>query len=226
MLDKELLLLRFSPLFRSMDEAGLERVFSSIKYSKKSYKKGAIVAFAGDTCNSLLIPLRGSVRGEMIDSAGRCLKIEDIKAPTPLAIAFIFGKENQYPVNVIANEDTTMLRIPQVEILKLMMKDPCFLHVFLNLISNRVQFLTEKISFLSFHTIKEKLSHYMLRHEINFTVTFPNSHEKMAELFGITRPSFSRGLKDLQTLGAIEFSRRSVTILDKAMLISILEGGE
>lgn len=226
MIDKELLILRFSPLFRSMDEAGLEKVFSSISYKINKYKKGTIVAFAGDTCDTLMIPLRGSVRGEMIDSAGRCLKIEDIKAPFPLAIAFIFGKENKYPVNVIANEDVSILRIPQTEILKLMMKDPCFLHVFLNLISNRVQFLTEKISFLSFHTIKEKLSHYILTHEKDERLTFPNSHEKMAELFGITRPSFSRGLKELQKTGAIVFSRREVTIKNRETLVQILEDGE
>lgn len=226
MIEKELLILRFSPLFRSMDEAGLERVFSSISYKINKFKKGTIVAFAGDICDSLMIPLRGSVRGEMIDSAGRCLKIEDIKAPFPLAIAFIFGKENKYPVNVIANDDVSIVKIPQTEILKLMMKDPCFLHVFLNLISNRVQFLTEKISFLSFHTIKEKLSHYILTHEKDGELTFPNSHEKMSELFGITRPSFSRGLKELQKTGAIEFSRRQVTIIDREMLVSFLEERE
>lgn len=226
MIDKELLILRFSPLFRSMDEAGLERLFSKISYKINRYKKSTIVAFAGDTCDTLMIPLRGSVRGEMIDSAGRCLKIEDIKAPQPLAIAFIFGKENKYPVNVIANDDMIMLKIPQTEILKLMMKDPCFLHVFLNLISNRVQFLTEKISFLSFHTIKEKLSHYILSHEKENQLTFPGSHEKMAELFGITRPSFSRGLKELQDTGAISFSRRNVWVEDRQLLVQILEDRE
>ncbi len=222
---KDLLILRFCPLFRDQDEAGLEEIFSKIKYTIRKYEKGKYIALAGDTYDSLYIPLKGSVRGEMVDSAGRCLKIEDIKAPMPLAIAFIFGRENTFPVNVISNSEVSLLKIPKKDLLQLMMSDSAFLHVFLNLISNRVQFLTEKISFLSFNTIKEKLAHYLIKNEKDGEVIFTSSHEKMAELFGITRPSFSRGLKELKAMGAIDFKRRDVSIIDKSKLVAVLEAG-
>ncbi len=223
-LSKELLILRFCPLFRSFSDERLAELLSAVRYSLRSYAKGETIAFTGDRCEELLIPLKGTVRGEMVDSAGRCLAIEDMKPPTPLAVAFLFGKENLYPVNVVANMDVRLIALPQKAVLQLMMQEPCFLHVFLNLISNRTQFLTEKISFLSFQTIKEKLANYILKQADEAgTLTLPESQERMAELFAVARPSFARGLGELKEAGYIAVQRREITVLDRGALVAILE---
>ena len=53
-----------------------------------------------------MIVFNGVVKGEMVDYAGRVIKIEDIPAPGALASAFMFGSNNRFPVNVICISDT------------------------------------------------------------------------------------------------------------------------
>ena len=70
---------------------------------------------------------------------------------------------NKYPVNVIAVADSELLFIDKSDFLKILMKNDNLLINFLNMISNRSQFLSEKIKFLNFKTIKGKLANLILQ---------------------------------------------------------------
>ena len=56
----------------------------------------------------------------MVDFSGKIIKIDDIRSPRPLASAFIFGKQNKFPVNVMANEKTKFLYIPKYDFMKML----------------------------------------------------------------------------------------------------------
>jgi len=58
----------------------------------------------------------------MTDWAGHVIKIEDISAPEALAVAFMFGNRNKFPVNVMAVSDVELLFIDKPDFLKLLMK--------------------------------------------------------------------------------------------------------
>ncbi len=71
----------------------------------ENYRSGSLISQSGDPVNSLMIVINGIVKGEMVDYAGRVIKIEDIPAPGALASAFMFGNKNRFPVNVVAVSD-------------------------------------------------------------------------------------------------------------------------
>ena len=100
-----------SILFRGLSERDVEDLLKKINYQIKKYNSKNIIALSGEKCNYLMIVLKGYVKGEMIDYSGKTIKIEDIHAPKPIAIAFIFGKNNTLPVNVEAVTDTELLLI-------------------------------------------------------------------------------------------------------------------
>lgn len=219
-------LISHSPVFMGIPANILEELLSSIHYQLRKCEKDELVVQAGDDCNRLFIVLKGSVKGEMADYTGKTIKIEDIEAPRPLAAAFLFGKNNRFPVTVIANNDVELLSIERAEFLKLLQKDARLLTNYLNSISSRAQFLSQRIKFLSFKTIRQKIAHYLLdlAGDRLAVVELPLSQSQLAEFFGVTRPSLARAMGELDQEGFIEVHRRTIRILDKQKMNDLLKG--
>ena len=214
-----------SPLFNGISDEECRELFSKIHYQLRKFEKDAIVVQGGADVTHLFVVLAGSVRGEMIDYSGKTVKIEDIEAPRPLAAAFLFGKENRFPVTVTANKNASLLAIPVVEFLKLLQLNTRLLRNYLNSISTRAQFLSQKLHFLSFKTIKEKVAHFLLQEAGDRFNSFElkNTQQQLAELFGVTRPSLARVLGDMQNEGLIKMEKKTVTLLDKQGLNRLLK---
>lgn len=214
-------------LFNGVTEAELEQFMKSNLYRIKSYEKEEYALYANEPCNDLPLLISGIVRGEMSDLSGKMVKIEDIAAPAVLASAFIFGPQNKYPVDVIANEPSKIMFIPKDSLIKIFSTYPAILKNFLDDISNRAQFLTRKIRFLTFRTIREKLAHYLLEmanrnKSDNFQI--PMTQTKLADFFGVARPSLARTLSELVKENYIEIERNHVRIVDKRKLMQISGG--
>jgi CRP-like cAMP-binding protein len=220
-------LLSQCPLFRGIPEKENKNLLEQIHFQIKSYQKGDIVTDAGEQVKNLLIVLSGSVRGEMIDYSGKTVKIEDIEAPKPLAAAFLFGKENKYPVTVTANNTVKILAIPVSEFLKLLQLNSQLLKNYLHSISTRAQFLSQKLHFLSFKTIKEKVAHFLLQAtgEQYHSFELKNTQQQLADLFGVTRPSLARVFGEMQKEGLIKIEKKTVTLQNKTALNQLLQNG-
>ena len=214
-----------SILFKGLSELDIQNLLNKINYQIKKYKPKEIIALSGEECNYLMIILKGSVKGEMFDYSGKTIKIEDIYAPMPLAIAFIFGKNNKFPVTVEAVIDTELLVVHRSEFLKLLQSDVKILNNFLNAISNRSQFLSNKIRFLSFTTIKSKFAQYVLElaKDDFYIVELKQTQQQLAELFGVTRPSFARIIGEMQNEGLIKIEKKQVEILNRNALIELIK---
>lgn len=220
-------LLSKCPVFHGISEKRTEELLKHIHYQIKSFSKDDVVAIAGEQIAHLYIVLAGSVKGEMIDYSGKTIKIEDIEAPRPLATAFLFGTENKFPVTVSANNDVKILAVPISEFLKLLQMELNILKNYLDSISSRTQFLSQKLHFLSFKTIKEKVAHYLLQKagERLHSVELKNTQQQLADLFGVTRPSLARVLAEMQREKLIVIEKRTVTLLNKQKLNELLRNG-
>lgn len=214
------------PLFRGMEGHELAGLISGISCRVRHYEKGEFIAHAGEEVFFMHILIRGSVKGEMVDYTGKIIKIEDIAPPRPLAPAFLFGKQNNYPVNIIANERVELFSIPGDLFLKLMQSSEIVLRNFVNIVSTRGQFLSSKIKFLSFSTIKGKLAQYLLdltRKTGSDQISMPHSQSQLAELFGVARPSVGRAVSEMNNDKIIRTEGKEVTILDSRKLSALLK---
>jgi CRP/FNR family transcriptional regulator, dissimilatory nitrate respiration regulator len=217
-------LLSTAPLFSGLSSEKIADIISGIPHKIKNFKSGSLISQSRDPVTSLIIVITGIVKGEMVDYAGRVIKIEDIPAPGALASAFMFGTRNRFPVNVIAISDTELLIIDKPEFLKLLMRNDKILVNFLDMISNRSQFLSEKIKFLNFKTIKGKLAHYILQKagKESSIVILDMTQNDLAEFFGVARPSVARALGELEEEGLIEAKGKIIKILDKKGLSDLI----
>lgn len=214
-----------SPLFKGISAAEIAEMLKRVRHRIKTYKKGNAIAFKGDTCEELSVLIKGSVRGEMVDYSAKEVEIEIIPAPRPLAPAFLFGPRSVFPVDAIANGEVTLLAIPKASLITLFQLNTAVLRNYLDIVSGRAQFLSEKLYFMSFKTIKEKIVHYILTQAKpgQDKVALPRNQRELSEFFGVTRPALSRVFAGLEREGIIAYDRKTVTIKDREAFNKILE---
>lgn len=215
-----------NPLFREITPERLFADLEEISFHTRSYKKGEILAQQGAVCNRLVILTKGSVRGEMIDYSGRLIKVEDIAAPRAIAPLFLFGEENRYPVEVTANEPTEVIELPKSSVLSLFRKNEQFLENYMNLSANYARTLSDKLFFMSFKTIRQKLASYLLRlykQQQQTHITLDRSQQELSDYFGVSRPSLARELAHMQEDGLLIVDRKHITILQKEELVRLIQ---
>ncbi len=214
-----------SPLFSGLDDSEIETLLESVNYRVRHYPAGAVAALAGEEISAVMVVLSGSMKGEMTDLAGRTIKIEDVNPPQALASAFIYGAGAHYPVNVIANIDSELLIIGKSDYLNLMRSDRRILSNYLTVVCTKALFLSGRLRFLSFHTIKGKLAHYLssLPGASSGRVLIDRTQQELSEFFGVTRPSLARALGEMEKAGLINVEKREVTLLDPKGLSRLSE---
>lgn len=221
----DLTALKKIPLFRSIHEAEVEKIFSELNITETHFKKGEILALQDELCNRLIILLSGSVKGEMTDPSGKVVKVEDIYAPSPLAILFLFGPDNCFPVQAIAREDVTALVIPKQSVLRMLSMNQTLLKNYLDISADFASRLSKKLHFMSFRTIRQKLAVYILnlsKMKQEDTIELDKTKSALAEYFGVSRQSLERELSNMQHDGLLTADKKMITITDKNRLIHIV----
>jgi len=211
-----------SPIFKNVPFNERGDFLDKLKFRLKNYKKGERIADQGDIVDALYILIDGSVKTEMISEAGSILSIETIRAPRPLAPAFLFAENNRFPVDVTALEDCEVMSIPKMEVMKLLSSNETFLNGYMAFNSDRTQFLSERLKLFSIKTIKGRLAQYILERTKDGKFVIERTQAELAEYFGVARPSLSRSLSEMVHENIIKLEKRSGEILNLNSLKELL----
>lgn len=206
-----------SPIFKGVEKESIEQLLESATHKTHSYEKGELVVSRGSICNHFYIVTQGAVRADIVDDSGKLIKIDTISAGDYLAPAFIFAERNRFPVDVTATEYTEILSIGKDSFVRILQQNATVLTNFLRIISNRSQFLSQKLMFHMFKTIKSKLAAFILEQSDNGKkreITLRQTQQELAEFFGVTRPALARGIAELIDEGIIDSRNKSIYILD------------
>ncbi len=209
-----------SPLFNGLSKEDLTEILDG-HYKELHYAKGDLVALQGDPCRSLMMILEGTVRSDMTDPAGKLVTIATLTAPDILAPAFIYAARNEFPVDITATADLTLLVIGRESFSKLLQQHIVVLNNFLRMISDQTQFLTQKIRFLQFGTMKKKLASYFVEKlasvpSIEFLME--ESQQALADRFGVTRPALARAIGEMVSNGIIHVEKKKITVVNAVAL--------
>ena len=212
-------------LFYGLPKREIGYLVKEIHHQVKKCNKGEVIALEGDNYNKLMIIVKGSVVGEMMDFEGKVLRIEKLSAPETVATAFLFGKSNTLPVTITATEETRLLLFPKEDLLEMMRKNGQVLENYLDIMSNRAQFLSKQLRLLGLSSIKGKIAHYLLeqsKFQNSNHIKIKHSHEELAGIFGVARPSVSRVLAELNRNGILKVKGKQVDILNRSELSGML----
>ncbi|MBN2891081.1 MAG: Crp/Fnr family transcriptional regulator [Bacteroidales bacterium] len=210
-----------SKLFKGLGKSEIIHIFNLIHHQVKTYQAEEIIAYSGCKCDKLFMLIEGSVRGEMIDDNGKIIKVEDVFAPDTFAEAFLFAETPELLVNIIANNNVTILIFQKDDFFKLLNTNNLILNNYLTVLSNRFVTVTDRMKTLSLKKLEGKLANYFLQLEkTNKSSTFKlaHTHQQLADYFGVARPSLSRAISLMVKEGILNINKKEVEILDKNKL--------
>lgn len=206
-----------SPIFKGIDQESIRELLQTSNYKIQTYERNELVVSRGTLCNHFYIVISGSVRADIVDDSGKVIKIDTINTGDYLAPAFLFAERNRFPVDVTATEQTEIMAIGKDSFVRILQLNAIVLTNFLRIISNRSQFLSQKLMFHMFRTIKSKLAAFILEHSENGSrkeITLKETQQELADFFGVSRPALARGLAELAEEGVIESRNKTIHIIN------------
>ena len=188
--------LKSFPLFSACTDEELQELLQS-PHRREEYKTGDLTISAGEPCRSLMLLTEGTVEARMGGDNGREVVIEQMQAPVILAPAFLFADDNTFPVDVYMHTNGIVWYINREAFFHFMTLHPHVLRAFLQTLSARSRFLSDKVKGFAVKGLRDRVLDYIRQHNIITNVA------KTAELLGVARPSLSRVLAELQAEGVV-----------------------
>lgn len=206
----------FDPLFEGIEGGERENLEKLVHPGFFSAPKGAVILRQGSKYTMLHGLAAGESYAEMLDAGGKVLRIETFRSPYFFAPAVLFASDNRMPGTVYAASACEIATISGKELLSLCSASSTVLGNLLRIVSDRFMFLSRRISFISFTTIREKVLYYLSTLSEasgeGETVRLDMPIEQLAEYFGVTRPALSRVFSKLEDDGVIVRRGRDVRL--------------
>ena len=204
-----------SQLFIGFNHKDIEDLFKSIHYRIKNHVKNEMIAYEGEEIKELGIILSGEVYVEKVYVTGKVIKVKKLSKGELIGHASVFSDYNYYPCTIVAKNGLEILYIPQDKIVDICLSSRQFLNNFIRLISNQTVYLSNKLKFISYDTIRKKISHYILdeyKKQKTFKLAISITRKEMAETFGVTRPALSNEMINMKNEGLIEYKDNMIEI--------------
>ena len=202
-------------LFEGFSREELKSVFDSSSYEIKIYGKEQIIHLQNEVCNAMDIILEGKVAVQKIDEEGNVLTINVFSAPDIIGAHLVFSNNNIYPMTVVSDADTVILRLSKEMIIELGRSNLDFMVALLRTISDRMLILADKIRTISHKSIRQQIIAF-LTYEYHLqksqVIKLNYSKKELAERLGVQRSSLSRELNKMRRESLLEFDARSITL--------------
>lgn len=214
---RDLALLAGCSLFSGIEPAQLAENLAGRKVSFLHFNTNESILLAGCKYSSIFVLIQGEAWAEMISDEGKIVRVESFKAPEAFATAILFSPDQVLPVSVFAKTDCRVAVLGKDTLIAIAMLHQPVMEALLAETGAKLQFLTEKLRSAQFGTLREKLADWLIRRfELSgsATITTEANRERLAELFGVARPSLSRELGNLAKKNIIAFEGRQIIILD------------
>jgi CRP-like cAMP-binding protein len=186
---------------------------------RKSFQKGQVVFSQGDRANQMFLLKAGRVKLSKITAEGNEITLDIRKAGDFLGESMLI-EDADYPLTALCLEDTLICGFSKANFEKLILENPNIgLQVIKNL-SNRINWLTERVGSLSLTNLEDRLYQVLTQvareHGIEgprgFSIQFPLTHEELGFLVGAHRVSITKAMKALKEGGRIVQEGRTLIL--------------
>ena len=123
----QLALITQSPLFKNLDSSSLSLIFQNLHAEIRSFPERRVIASEGDPCTGIGMVLEGSIDVKKVHLSGKETTITEITPGETFGEVIIFSDNKTYPSSLFSANKTTLLYIPEKEIMRLCKIQPVFL---------------------------------------------------------------------------------------------------
>ncbi|HOO34398.1 MAG TPA: Crp/Fnr family transcriptional regulator [Thermotogota bacterium] len=204
-------------LFEDVSEEMMLKILNNHCFGIDYYEDDALIRSANEPAEHMYLILEGAIKGTMQDIDGHIYQVEMFVSGEIVALANIFSKKERFPISLISKGKTQLIRINRKTLVKMFKTSEKIEENFLELLSEKVQFLTNKMWEIQFYSIEQRFYHIILRQyeksgEMSFELS--DTHEELSQRLGVSRPSFSRALIKINQEGIVLFKNRKVEIIN------------
>jgi len=217
--------LRKNKLFKNFSNQEINQFLISSQYRTINYKSGQVIAIEGEPLDKIGLILDGEIEVHKYYTSGTKFVVNQLIAGDVFGEVVIFSFQTVFPSTIFSASNSKIMFLSKDKILKMCYRNEKFLRNLLQLLSEKILFLDGRLEFVSGKTIRHKICSYLLDlcyEQKTLQVYISLSREKMAEKFGIARPSLSRELSNMKKDGLIELQKNYITIKDLHALEKIL----
>ncbi len=208
------LLLGAHPIFASLSGDGISSLISDPRCKIIEAKSGSELALCDCglgliLSGSLLVFRRGNGLPVLLQRLGK---------GKMFGAASLFASDNTQVTELRAESDVTVFFIPDFIIRELIEGYGAFALAYVTFLSGKIRFLNKRISELSAPSTTQKVAMFLLREDDNIAPT----RVKLASALGIGRASLYRALDELSEKGLIAVDGKTVTVIDREGLMSLI----
>ena len=197
----------------------IETMMSQVECRLVRFDKNDVYALAGSPCRYADIIIEGELTARMVGPSGKFVQMAARGIGTLMAPAFIFTKENKFPVSIETNKPTTIIRMSPQMLFHLLKLDDRIMINFIRQLSLTSNFLAKKVRIFTLHTVREKVAIFLLeesKRSGSSSFTLKKSRQEIADSFAIQKFSLQRCLNEFAAEGAITLDGKNITIIDEA----------
>lgn len=211
------------PLFRGMDQAGLQRLAGDCQLRRLA--RGDMVFRVGEHCQEFLVALVGQIKLFAVSPGGQ-EKVIDLVGPGHSVADAVMFSDRPCSISAQALTESLLLAVPRVIVLAVIAQDRQFALRMLTSVSRRVQGLLQDVESYALHTGLQRVIDYLLRDQDvlqgdrrgAITVCLPVAKATIASRLSLTPEYFSRVLHELESAALIEVAGREIRIVDAGRL--------
>lgn len=188
----------------------------SLNTKKMFYSKNQIIKNQDEPCTSIGFILKGTIKIINYSSEDKEFLIKEISENNFFGNYLIYSNR-PYPGILIASSDTIITFISKELFEKALLENESFLKEYLKYIANDYIKIHNKLKIFSNKKIKDKvltLIKYKCLENNNLYFNF-KSHQELADIINIPRPSFSKALYELQKEKRISIIKKKIVLLNE-----------
>ena len=217
--------LNINKLFKDFNNQEINQFLISSQYRTIDYQSGQVIAIEGEPLTEIGLVLDGIVEIQKNYSSGKTVVINQLGIGNIFGEVAIFSSKKVYPSTISSATKSKIMFVNKINVLKICLQNKKLLKNLLQLLSEKILILDQRLKFLSGETIRQKICLYLLEHyreQQALKIHIALSREKMAEQFGVTRPSLSRELNKMKLEGLIDLDKHTITIKALSALENVL----
>lgn len=218
-------ILKQSPLFSSLNKSDLTQIIA--KTSFVTLIKEQVLFKEGDLANYFFLLARGRIKLVLASAQGHEKIVRIMTIGDTFAEAIMFLRQNSYPLNAIALENSDVLCINTNCYLNVLQKSPKSCFNIMAQLSQKLHWMVGEINNMKMHDATYRLIHFLLNnaqqtHTLS-KVGLSISKLSLASRLSIQPETLSRIFKKLSQKGLLSVHRDYVTLLKPGELKNKLE---
>lgn len=209
------------PMFSNLTASEIDDIIMIARH--KNFEKGDTIINAGEELNSLMVVFKGRVKNLRYSEDGKEQVIR-ILSPGDFFGELALFHNKISSSTTIATEPSTICVVNSDKLKELMSHNSTMMFKMMKELSKRIINLEARLEYNSLSSAIGKLARMLIELKKGDLVLLPSTKSDLASQLGISSETFSRKLRELESMGLIKsLTNKKILIIKQNELIKIYQ---